>query len=42
MDNDRFSYMLPLKDGDNDIKVEALDEAGNKAEKVVRVKYAPK
>jgi len=36
-----YTYTLPLKDGDNDIKVVATDDAGNKTEKSIRVKYAP-
>lgn len=35
-----FSYTLPLKDGDNTIKVTATDEAGNKTEKEVKVNYS--
>jgi len=41
MEVDRFSYTIQLKDGDNEIKIEAVDEAGNKTEKIVRVKYSP-
>lgn len=36
-----FSKIIELKEGENEIKVEALDEAGNKTEKSVRVKYTP-
>ncbi|MBP9719361.1 MAG: hypothetical protein KBD46_02740 [Candidatus Levybacteria bacterium] len=35
-----YTYTMPLKDGDNDIKVVATDEAGNKAEKQIRVNYS--
>ncbi len=34
-----FSYDLPLQNGDNTVKVTATDEAGNKTEKELRVKY---
>lgn len=36
-----FSYRLSLKDGDNDIKITAVDEAGNKTEKTIKVSYSP-
>lgn len=39
--NNNFSYQLPLQNGDNEIKVVAVDVAGNKTEKVVKVKYSP-
>jgi bacillopeptidase F len=35
-----YSYTLPLHDGDNDIKVIASDDAGNKTEKDIKVKYS--
>jgi hypothetical protein len=35
-----YSYTLSLHDGDNDIKVVATDDAGNKAEKALKVKYS--
>lgn len=40
-DAGQYTYTLLLKDGDNDIKVIATDDAGNKTEKSIRVKYAP-
>ncbi len=39
--NGSFSYTLALKDGDNTIKVVAIDEAGNKTEKEIKVNYSP-
>ncbi len=36
-----FSYLLPLKDGDNHIKIVAIDEAGNKQEHEVKITYSP-
>lgn len=36
-----FSKTIELKEGENEIKVEALDAAGNRTEKSVRVKYTP-
>ena len=41
MEGDQFSYSLPLKEGENEIKIEAEDEAGNKTEKKIKVKYSP-
>lgn len=35
-----YYYSLPLKNGANEIKVVATDEAGNKAEKTLHVTYA--
>lgn len=35
-----YSYFLTLKDGGNDIKVVALDLAGNKTEKAIHVNYS--
>ena len=35
-----YSYSLPLHDGDNDVKVVASDDAGNKTEKQIKVKYS--
>lgn len=40
-DEGQYSYTLPLKDGDNEIKVVATDEGGNTSEKSLRVKYSP-
>ncbi len=39
--NNNFSYPLPLQNGDNQIKVVATDNAGNKIEKDITVKYSP-
>ncbi|MBI3070127.1 MAG: hypothetical protein HYY87_02375 [Candidatus Levybacteria bacterium] len=36
-----FSYQLPLRDGENKIKVIAVDEAGNKTETERKVNYSP-
>jgi len=35
-----FSYDLPLQNGDNTIKVDAIDLAGNKTEKTIKVNYS--
>ncbi|MBI5044751.1 MAG: hypothetical protein HZC02_02390 [Candidatus Levybacteria bacterium] len=35
-----FYYNLSLKGGDNEIRVQAIDEAGNKAEKTLKVSFA--
>ena len=40
-ENNNFSYNLLLQNGDNIIKIEALDQAGNKAEKEIKVIYSP-
>jgi len=40
-DSGNFSYSLPLQDGENKIKVEAVDIAGNKTGKEIRVTYSP-
>lgn len=37
----KFSYSLPLQDGENKIKITATDLAGNKNEKVIKVIYSP-
>lgn len=39
--SNRFSYILPLKEGENQIKIVATDIAGNKTEKSIRVTYSP-
>lgn len=39
--NNNFSYLLNLKSGNNDIKVEATDLAGNKTNKEIKVNYSP-
>lgn len=39
-DNNNFSYNLPLQNGDNDIKIVATDQAGNKTEKSIKVNYS--
>jgi hypothetical protein len=38
--NGNFSYNLPLKNGENKIKVVATDMAGNKQEKEIKVNYS--
>ena len=40
-ENNNFSYNLPLQNGDNTIKIEAVDQAGNKTEKEIKVTYSP-
>ena len=40
-ENNSFSYNLPLQNGDNSIKIEAVDQAGNKTEKEIKVTYSP-
>lgn len=40
-ENNNFSYVLPLHDGDNEIKVVAIDSAGNSSEKAIKVNYSP-
>lgn len=40
-DNNNFFYNLPLKDGVNEIKIMATDQAGNKTEKIMTVTYSP-
>lgn len=39
-DSNNFSYNLPLQNGDNDIKIVATDQAGNKTEKSIKVNYS--
>lgn len=39
--NGNFSYSLPLQNGDNAISVEAVDVAGNKTKKEIKVTYSP-
>lgn len=39
--NNNFSYTLPLRNGENVIKVIARDQAGNKTEKEIRVTFSP-
>lgn len=39
--NGNFSYTLPLQGGDNKIKIEAADTAGNKSTKEIKVTYSP-
>lgn len=36
-----FSYRLPLRNGENKIKIVAIDSAGNKNEKEIKVTYSP-
>ncbi|PIR80355.1 MAG: hypothetical protein COU25_00450 [Candidatus Levybacteria bacterium CG10_big_fil_rev_8_21_14_0_10_35_13] len=40
-DENNFSYILPLHDGDNEIKIKAVDQAGNTTEKTIKVNYSP-
>ena len=40
-ENNSFSYSLLLQNGDNIIKIVAQDQAGNKAEKEIKVTYSP-
>jgi len=40
-ENNNFSYSLLLQNGDNIIKIEAVDQAGNKTEKEIKVTYSP-
>jgi bacillopeptidase F len=39
-DNNNFSYTLPLQNGDNQIKIIAVDQAGNKTEKDLKINYS--
>ncbi len=39
-DNNNFSYNLPLQNGDNQITIVAIDQAGNKSEKSLKVNYS--
>lgn len=39
-DNNNFSYNLLLQNGDNEIKIVAIDQAGNKTEKTIKVNYS--
>jgi bacillopeptidase F len=39
-DNNNFSYTLPLQNGDNQIKIVAVDQAGNKTEKDLKVNFS--
>lgn len=39
-DNNNFSYTLPLQNGDNEIKIIATDQAGNKSERGIKVNYS--
>jgi bacillopeptidase F len=40
-EKNNFSYILTLKDGENEIKIVAQDQAGNKTEKSIKVTYSP-
>lgn len=40
-DEGQFSYNVPLREGDNTIKIVATDPAGNKTETERKVKYSP-
>lgn len=39
-ENNNFSYTLSLRNGDNDIKIIATDQAGNTSEKNLKVNYS--
>ena len=39
-ENNSFSYVLQLHDGDNEIKIITVDNAGNKTEKNIKVNYS--
>jgi hypothetical protein len=39
-DNNNFSYILTLQNGDTQIKIVATDQAGNKSEKDLKVSYS--
>jgi hypothetical protein len=39
-EGNNFSYTLPLHDGDNQIQIVAVDNAGNKSEKSLKVNYS--
>lgn len=39
-ESNNFSYILPLQNGDNQIKVVANDQAGNQTEKNIKVNYS--
>lgn len=36
-----WTYALTLKDGENEIKAIAIDLAGNKTEKIIKINYSP-
>ncbi len=40
-ENNNFSYTFNLKEGENQINVVAIDKAGNKSEKSIKVSYSP-
>jgi hypothetical protein len=40
-DQGKFSYLLKLQNGDNKIKIDAIDDAGNKTTKEIKVIYSP-
>lgn len=39
-DSGNFSYTLPLQNGDNQLKIVAVDQAGNKVEKDLKVNFS--
>ena len=39
-ENNNFSYILPLQNGDNQIKILTTDQAGNQTEKDLKVNYS--
>jgi hypothetical protein len=40
-DQGNFSYNIKLQNGDNTMKLEAVDDAGNKTSKEIKVNYSP-
>jgi hypothetical protein len=40
-DQGRFTYNIKLQNGDNTLKIEATDSAGNKTSKEIKVTFAP-
>lgn len=41
LNGENFSYTLSLQNGENNIKIVAKDDAGNKTEKTIKVTYSP-
>jgi uncharacterized protein YfaP (DUF2135 family) len=40
-ENNNFSYSFAMQNGDNQIKIIAVDQAGNKTEKDLKITYSP-
>jgi hypothetical protein len=40
-ENNQYAYTLNLKSGDNNIQIVAVDNAGNKTEKSIKINYSP-